>query len=91
MNDVFPLAARSSDQEVIRLDITVNQVLLMNRLHSSDLDEQYQIGLVSCQIHCSLGRPTDHLLSDHCTGLYGEFSATHIEQVLHRRTEEIDD
>ena len=38
VNDIFSLGTGTSDQEVVGLDVTVDQVLFMNRLDPGDLD-----------------------------------------------------
>lgn len=37
MDDILPLGGRTSDQEVVGLDITIDQVLLVNGLNPGDL------------------------------------------------------
>jgi hypothetical protein len=37
MDDVLSLGTGPSDQEVVRLDVTVDEILLMNRLNPRDL------------------------------------------------------
>jgi len=72
------LRPRTTDEEVVRLDIAVDEILLMNRLYPGEL--------MSMRVRMGKGQGqhvnTHHLLRCHTNGLGGKPPAAHIEQVL---------
>jgi hypothetical protein len=68
VDNVGGFAVWPSDQEVIRLDIAVDEVLLVDSLHAGQ-----------------------HLLGDHDDSLDREATSAVVEEILERRTEQVND
>jgi hypothetical protein len=93
MDDVLSLGTGPSDQEVVRLDVTVDEVLLMDRLNPRDLLEASPSEGKYLRRPDTVNREnsTDHLLGHHGASLDRELSSTHVKEIFHRRTQKIDD
>jgi hypothetical protein len=76
MRTISSFGPRSADEKVIRLDVTVNQVLLVDRLHTRDLRWTRQ------RRSTTRAGKTHHLPRSHAHRLDRELAPTHIEQIL---------
>jgi hypothetical protein len=56
MDDILPLGSRTSDQEVVGLDITVDQVLLVDGLDPGDLSSMTSSATMMISL-CPIGMP----------------------------------
>jgi hypothetical protein len=68
VDNVGGFAVGPSDQEVVRLDVAVDEVLLVDGLHAGQ-----------------------HLLGDHDDSLDGEAASAVVEEILERRSEQVND
>lgn len=84
VNNVGTLGAWSADQEVIGLDVSVDEVLLVDGLDSRQLQN------VRLRRHCQRAC-TYHLLGDHDDRLDRELPVAVIEKILQAGSEEVDD
>ncbi len=84
VDDVSALRARAANEEVVGLDVTVDQILLVDGLDARQLFEKSVGGGKGC-----LG--THHLLCDHDDGLDGELSVAVVEQILQAGSEQVYD
>lgn len=84
MNDVSSLGTRPTDQEIVRFDIAIDEIFLVNRLDSRKL------GLVRQRIPTAMMNNPYHLFRDHYHSLDGESSVAVIEEIFQTRTQKID-
>jgi hypothetical protein len=85
VDDVGALGARATDEEVIGLDVTIDEVLLVDGLDARKL------GCVSAWQGVSVCCDAYHLFGYHDNSLDGELSVAVVEQVLQARAEEVND
>ena len=83
MNSICRLCHRSADEEVVGFDIPVDEILVVYRLDSGQLQTVSTSRNVLEYSH--------HLPSGHAACLDAELSSAHIEEVLERRSEQVDD
>jgi hypothetical protein len=85
MDDIGGFCARSADEEVVGLDVSVDEVLLVYRLYSR------QLLRVRCGSSLRIETQPYHLLRNHYHGLDGESPVTVIEEVFQTRPKQVDD
>lgn len=79
MDGVSALGAWATDEEIVWLDISVDQVLFVNSLHPRQLLLDGPSGL------------THHLPRCHAACFYAKLSTAHVEQILKRWSEQVND
>jgi hypothetical protein len=79
------LRAGHADEKVVRLDVPVDQRLVVNRLYAGKLNEG------SAQALCGVVGAAYHLPGGHAHGLDAELAAAHVKEVLEIGPEEVDD
>ena len=87
MDDVRRFGARSADEEVVRLDVSVDKVLFMYRLHSRELCNL----LASYKWWETTLLRIYHLLCHHNDCLRRESPVAMVEQVFQGRSKEVND
>jgi hypothetical protein len=70
VDDIGGFGTRSTDEEVVGLDVSVDEVTVMDRLYTGELSSD----LVDNKTH--------HLFGDHTACLDREFPPTHVKQVF---------
>ena len=83
MNQIGVLSTRNANQEVVRLNVTIDQRFVMDSLYTCDLP-----GTVAKNPNTQ--RESYHLLGSHTNGLYCEFATAHVKEVFQVRTKEVD-
>lgn len=76
MNHSCSLGTRTTDEEIVRFDIPINEIFLVNGLHSMQLD---LVGLEGTIETWARTGATYHLFSRHAHGLDAKLAATHVE------------
>ena len=84
VNDILRLRVRSAYEEIVGLDVSVDEVLLVDGLYPR------QLGHVSRRKR-SRRSATYHLLCYHDHGLDGEFAVAMVEEVLQAGPQQVND
>lgn len=79
----------ATNEEVIRFDVTIDQVLLVDRLHTRDLPHASSSDARPATTQRA--HATHHLPRSHAHRFDRELAPTHIEQVLEAGTQQVDD
>jgi hypothetical protein len=78
------LRASPADQEIVRLDVAIDEITLMDRLHTGEL-----VPSSVSVFRTSDTGATDHLSRSHAHRLDAELATAHVEQVLEARPEQV--
>lgn len=84
MNDVSSFRAGSTDQEIVRLDVAIDEVFLVDRLNSRKLGFGLSAGPRATE------KRSYHLFGDHHHSLDGESPVAMVEEIFQARAQEID-
>ena len=84
MDNVGCFTVGTADEEVVGLDVSVNEVLLVDGLHSGKL-----LPLAENLAHGDISGY--HLLRNHCDCLDGESTVAMIKQIFQTRAQQIED
>jgi len=87
VDDIGGFGARAPNEEIVRLDVSVDQVLLVDRLNPGEL----QGTLVSAADQETMDTTTHHLLCNHHCGLDGESPVAVVKEILETGAEQVDD
>jgi hypothetical protein len=85
VDDIGGFGAWSADEEIVRFDISVDEVLFVNRLYPRKLEAVSKLNLAQNDHN------TNHLFCNHDDGFNRKLPIAVVEEVLQTRSEQIDD